>query len=524
MASIIGTNQNDTLNGTSTDDTIYGLEGDDILNGGDGNDLIIGGELANGASPSARNADGTYDVSEGDTFNISLSNFTNDTEFNNSVGYFLLDSNGNVLSAEILTANAQTATSATIFSVDTEGATSLSLFLIPDGASQGYVEGEVDLDISGQIPIVGQGAIESIVYVSQANENGDGQDHEEIDGNTSIWDDRWNLGSGDFVDTTFDVYVNQFLPNQPDDDVISAEGGDDTVYGGLGEDTISGGEGNDLIFGGRGDDELYGDAGEDDIRGGLGDDTIYGGDGDDVLHGKEGNDTIEGGAGNDRLFGSDGSNVLLGGEGDDFIFAGNGHGNTLDGSVGVDQYVGGIGTDTLIFDVNDFDGSTFVNNAGREVNVKLYDASSSFDTLKVNGDVHADFTGAEYQSDASITGNVISGVEAVIGDAGDQTITLNEFAIFAQSDDIDLNNWDGFVAYLGEGDDTLNLVGADWSYDAAGVSNADISPEMIQQMGLTAGEVADLQAYVFTFDFNSNSQITVWTDAEHVTQSGIDIV
>ncbi len=524
MASIIGTNQNDTLNGTSTDDTIYGLEGDDILNGGDGNDLIIGGELANGASPSARNADGTYDVSEGDTFNISLSNFTNDTEFNNSVGYFLLDSNGNVLSAEVLAANAQTATSTTIFSVDTEGATSLSLFLIPDGASQGYVEGEVTLDISGQIPIVTQGAIESIVYVSQENENGDGQDHEQINGDTSIWDDRWNLGSGDFVDTTFDVYVNQFLPNQPDDDVISAEGGDDKVYGGLGEDTISGGEGNDLIFGGQGNDELYGDEGQDNIRGGLGDDTIYGGDGDDVLHGKEGNDTIEGGAGNDRLFGNDGSNVLLGGEGDDFIFTGNGHGNTLDGGVGVDQYVGGIGTDTLIFDVNDFDGSTFVNGAGREVNVKLYDASSSFDTLKVDGDVHADFTGAEYQSDASITGNVISGVEAVVGDAGDQTITVNEFAIFAQSDDIDLSNWDGFVAYLGEGDDTLNLVGADWSYDAAVVSNADISPEMIQQMGLTAAEVADLQAYVFTFDFNSNSQITVWTDAEHVTQSGIDIV
>ncbi|WP_429738036.1 calcium-binding protein [Enterovibrio makurazakiensis] len=524
MASIIGTDQNDTLNGTSTDDTIYGLAGNDVLNGGDGNDVIIGGELANGASPSSRNTDGTYDVSNGDTFNISLSNFTNDTEFNNSIGYFLLDSSGNILKAEVMASNAQTATSANDYEVDTEGATSLSLFLIPDGASQGFLDGEVTLDISGQVPIVAQGAIESIVYVSQANENGDGQDHELIDGDTSIWDDRWNLGSGDFVDTTFDIYVNQFLPNQPDDDTISAEGGDDIVYGGLGEDTISGGEGNDLIFGGRGDDQLSGDAGDDDLRGGLGNDTLDGGDGNDILHGKAGNDTLEGGAGDDKLFGSTGSNTLLGGEGNDYLFAGNGHNNTLDGGAGVDSYRGGIGSDTLIFDVNDFDGSTSTSSSGREVNTKVYAATTSFDILKVNGDVHADFTGEAYQSDASIKGNVISGVEAVIGDAGDQTVTVKEHAIFAQSDDIDRSNWDGFVAYLGEGDDTLNLVGANWSYDAAGTSNADISPEMLLQMGLTSVEAADLQAYVFTKDSDSSAQITVWTDAEHVTQSGIDIV
>ncbi|WP_407333575.1 calcium-binding protein [Enterovibrio sp. 27052020O] len=524
MASIIGTDQNDTLNGTSTDDIIYGLAGDDVLNGGDGNDVIIGGELANGASPSSRNTDGTYDVSNGNTFNISLSNFTNDTEFNNSIGYFLLDSSGNILKAEVLSSSAQTATSVNDYNVDTQGATSLSLFLIPDGASQGFVDGDVTLDISGQIPIVSQGAIASIVYVSQANENGDGQDHEQIIGDTSIWEDRWNLGQGDFVDTTFEVYVNQFLPDQPDDDTISAGAGDDTVFGGLGEDTISGGDGNDLIFGGLGDDHLNGDAGDDDIRGGFGNDTINGGDGNDILHGKAGNDTLDGGAGDDQLFGSAGSNTLLGGEGNDYLFAGNGHNNTLDGGAGVDIYRGGIGSDTLIFDVNDFDGSTSINLAGREINTKIYAAGTSFDTLKVNGDIHADFTGEAYQADASIKGNVISGVEAVIGDAGDQTVTVNEHAIFAQSDDIDRSDWDGFVAYLGEGDDTLNLVGANWSYDAAGISNADISPEMLQQMGLTSVEAAELQAYVFTNDFNSSAQITVWTDAEHITQSGIDIV
>ncbi|CZF77733.1 Hemolysin, chromosomal [Grimontia celer] len=500
-------------------DIIYGDEGDDTINGGAGDDVIYGGRLGKETVQIERGSDATFDVSGTEKVRLDLSSFSHSAAYNNSLGYYILDSDGNVIRAVIVADNVKHVSSLNI-DIDTMGGVKIGLFLIPDGDRAGFNKGEVTLTLDGT-PTVSQGSATSDVFVSQATENTGVLDHERNSGDRSAWEDLRGLGDKDFNDTVFTVKVTA-EKEVSDKDTIDGGTGNDKIYAGDDADIVHGGEGDDQIFGGKGDDTLYGDEGADDIRGGQGNDTVYGGEGDDVLYGKAGNDTLDGGAGNDKLFGNAGSNTLLGGTGNDKLYAGNGTNNRLDGGEGVDTYTGGIGSDTFVFDIQDFAGETKTLSNGRIVNEQVYNAATGFDVLEVSGDAHVDFTGAAYQSDSTVKGNVIAGVEAVVGDDGDQTVTIKEFSILAQSDDTELGDWDGFVAHLGGGEDTLNFAGPNWTYEADATPNAELTPAMIQQMGLTADEASTLKAYVFSFDF-SDAQITVWTDAENITQAGTDI-
>ncbi|USH01631.1 calcium-binding protein [Grimontia kaedaensis] len=331
------------------------------------------------------------------------------------------------------------------------------------------------------------------------------------------------LAGGD-NDLVFGQDGDDYIRGGSGNDEIWGDAGNDTIRGDQGDDYINGDDGEDLIFGGSGDDEIYGAADDDDLRGNAGNDTIYGEDGNDFLRGNGGNDYLDGGDGDDTVYGNIGSNTLLGGKGNDYIFAGWGSfDNLLDGQEGEDLLNGGTNTDTLIFDLDDFQGQTLTLPSDRVINKHIYDAATGFDVLKISGSVHADFTGEAYQTMPGVTGNIIAGIEAAIGDAGDQTVTINIHEIDAQSDTTTRDDWQGFVAWLGEGDDTLNLTGVQWQYEAAGTSNADITPAMLEKMGLTATQAADLQAYVFT-DIRDGDQVTIWTDAENITYLGTDIV
>lgn len=345
-------------------------------------------------------------------------------------------------------------------------------------------------------------------------------------GNDSLYGGRGNdtLLAGDGTDYVRGQNGDDVIRGGAGDDELWGDNGDDIIRGDQGADYIEGGNGNDLLFGGAGNDQILGGRGDDDIRGNSGDDIIYGEGGDDILRGNAGNDYLDGGEGNDRIFGNLGSNTLLGGNGDDYLLAGwNSHDNLLDGGSGEDILIGGTHSDTLIFDILDFQGQTETTPDGREINQHIYDASTGFDTLRVSGSVHVDFTGNSYQDNPDITGNVIAGIESVIGDGGNQTITINVHEIDAQSDTTDNDDWQGFVAWLGEGEDTLNLTGVHWQYSPTSVSNADITPAMIEKMALTAGQASELQAFVFN-DIYSNDQITIWTDAENISYQGMDIL
>ncbi|OEF50428.1 RTX toxin [Enterovibrio norvegicus] len=332
------------------------------------------------------------------------------------------------------------------------------------------------------------------------------------------------LSGGDGDDLIFGQAGDDTIIAGAGDDELWADDGDDIVHGTAGSNYIDTGDGDDLVFGGIDDDEIYGGRGNDDLRGGSSDDEIYGEDGDDILRGQRGDDYLDGGDGNDEIYGILGSNTLLGGEGNDYLFSGwMSDNNYLDGQEGQDILVGSFNADTFVFDQDDFQGQIETLGSGEQITQNIYDASTGFDTLLIEGEHHADFTGAAYQTTPGISGNVIAGIEAVIGDSSNQTITINAHEIDQQSDDTANGDWQGFVAWLGGGNDTLNLTGVNWAYNASATSNADITPAMIVKMGLTNAQVSDLQAYVFDDQF-SDDQITIWTDAETITYLGTDIV
>ena len=100
-------------------------------------------------------------------------------------------------------------------------------------------------------------------------------------------------------------------------DGFNGQGGDDKLYGNGGSDGLSGQDGADLLDGGAGDDRLVG--------GGQGD-HLLGGDGNDLLiaaysaqaNDDKGHDVLDGGAGDDQLFG-DAGDTLIGGAGRDTL-------------------------------------------------------------------------------------------------------------------------------------------------------------------------------------------------------------
>ncbi|MBL8669276.1 MAG: hypothetical protein JNK11_01370, partial [Alphaproteobacteria bacterium] len=152
---------------------------------------------------------------------------------------------------------------------------------------------------------------------------------------------------------------------------------DDTLIGGSAGNMLMGGNGTDSIDGAGGDDWLQGGAGPDSIDGGLGNDTAdysqssglvgvdlangvaTGGEASgDVLANIE---HVQGSNFSDLLRGDGQGNRLLGASGDDSLSGGLGA-DTLDGGAGDDvlhldsaadpddQFIGGNGTDGLVFD------------------------------------------------------------------------------------------------------------------------------------------------------------------------------
>ncbi|WP_028022849.1 calcium-binding protein [Enterovibrio calviensis] len=345
-------------------------------------------------------------------------------------------------------------------------------------------------------------------------------------GDDELWGGRGN-------DTLLAGAGDDYVEGQDGDDTIRAGDGDDEVWSGVGNDNIRGDQGDDYInaesgddrvLGGAGDDTIFGEDGNDDLRGNGGNDVVYGGAGNDTLRGNAGDDYLDGGEGDDTLFGNLGSNTLLGGDGNDYIFGGwLSTDSYFDGQAGQDRLKGGTNSDTFVFDSDDFQGQIKTLSGGEQVNLQIYDAATGFDTLHVFGDTHADFTGELYQTTPGVTGNVIAGIESVLGDSDDQTVTVNAHQIDAKSDATDNSDWQGFIAWLGDGDDTFDVTGLDWQYNASEPVNALITPAMLDKMGINATQAADLQSYVF-IDTITNDKVTIWTDAETVTYFGVDIV
>ena len=194
---------------------------------------------------------------------------------------------------------------------------------------------------------------------------------------------------------------------------------------------IDGSDGNDLEIGTPEADRIRGFGSVDLLRGGGGNDTIEGGNGPDSLYGDQGNDRISGGSGDDVIRGGRGNDTLDGGEGEDIV-RGDRDNDRIMGSAGADFIDGGPGYDTVDYSQSPRQGGGgffFYDGV-------IVDLSSSTQIYLGEGG-HAE-------------GDILVGIEAVIGSPYDDSIEVDDYGGFFGGGDAVRHR-----AYGGGGDDVL---------------------------------------------------------------------
>lgn len=365
----------DVLDGGDDADSLYGGNGADVLDGGAGDDLLDGG-------------------SQNDTIQGGLGDDSLLGQAGND--RFLMEENGG---RDTLIGGSGTDT------IDTT--------LITSGVTINYT-------FTGSGTFTAAGTSASLSSIERAV-TGSGDDT--IFGGTGAD----YVETGDGTDSLF---------GGGGSDTFFAGGGNDLVDGGSSSDTLYGGDGDDTLIGGTGSDSLFGDEGDDRfvIGSSDGSDTLFGGTGNDtldfsgfttavtanfsgagagsvsssagttffsemeILETGSGNDTINGGSGADTVFAGAGNDQIFGGGGADSLFGGDGR-DRLEGGDGNDTLIGGAGIDTLF--------------GGRGLDIIDYSASDAAVSINLR-------TWTALGGDAQ--GDVLAGVDGVIGSAFDDTI------------------------------------------------------------------------------------------------------
>jgi Ca2+-binding RTX toxin-like protein len=346
MATINGTNGDDTLPGTSGDDTIHGLGGSDhidgdggndslygdagadFLDGGDGEDKLYGG-TGFGVLTGGAGADGFYfdtppdePGDPGGFENIVDFTATDDTIYLRWSQFSGIAAEG-TLDEEAMRFSpfAQESDDRILYDPDTG-----NIYYDPDGT----------------------GLIPRMLFAR-------------VPANTP-------LNNLDFV-----VYANPTtgapIVGTDAGEPLNGTGAADRIEGRGGDDTINGMAGDDLMIGGTGSDTFYADSSEDEVveaPGDAGTDTVISsadywipfGVENLVLTGSAGL-TGTGNSAANTITGSDGGDVLLAAGGNDTVYGGNGD-DFLDGGDGADHLEGGAGNDRYVLAA----GDTLVEAAG----------------------------------------------------------------------------------------------------------------------------------------------------------------
>jgi Ca2+-binding RTX toxin-like protein len=421
--SLIGGYENDLLEGNDGNDYLNGSEGDDYLNGGEGDDYHDGG-------------DGN------DTFEVTDFAAEND-QYNGEEGIdtiFFNPSDNRNLTIHIV-----------------NGA-------VGDGRAGGQFFRNIEVFHAGKGNDTFNGSNSAdILYGNDGNDLIDGHS-----GNDKLYGERGDdylngydgddsLYGGDGADVLYGNHGNDLIDGHSGNDKLYGEWGDDylngydgndSLYGGDGADALYGNHGNDLIDGHSGDDKLYGEWGNDYLNGYNGNDSLYGGDGADALYGNHGNDSVNGGSGNDELYSEWGNDTLDGGEGDDYHDGGDGNDTfeVTDFAAENDQYNGGEGIDTIVFNPSDnrnltiyiVNGAVGDGRAGGQFfrNIEVFHAGKGNDTF--NGSNSADVLYGNHGND-SVNGG--SGDDKLYGEWGNDTLSggigKDSFAFNSTNEGID---------------------------------------------------------------------------------------
>ena len=266
MATIKGTDGNDTLKGTAGDDILQPLQGTDTVDGGAGIDTLLfdypNTLFGTPLRVESTNASGTSGTFTAGTLKTTFSNIES----------FKIVSGGTIHVDGRLAFGPGTLT---ITGTGTDAVLDLNMGL-------GTPSSGVVVTINGRDATIAHGIFTNF--------------------------STYTIGLTNLADTA---------NGGEGSDGFNGQGGDDKLYGNGGSDGLSGQDGADLLDGGAGDDRLVG--------GGQGD-HLLGGDGNDLLiaafgaqaNDDKGHDVLDGGVGDDQLFG-DAGDTLIGGAGRDTL-------------------------------------------------------------------------------------------------------------------------------------------------------------------------------------------------------------
>ncbi len=343
---IVGGDTDDTIAGGDLNDVLHGRAGHDVLDGKAGHDTVFGdaGEDHLLLGPSDTGTGGA----DSDMFEIAATIELPDgevvakvTDFQQGVDRLILDFDGTVSEAPVITFDTETSPGDTLVMANGVAVTMLQ------GMSAMNLS-DIYVQMSDFDPAEPGAQIEG-TDGDDTLQGGDGNDT--IDGYAG--DDLLDGGTGD-----------DLLRGREGMDSLFGDGGNDAITGGIGDDQLSGGAQNDILFGNEGHDALSGDGGADELYGDEGRDTLSGGDGTDFLAGGDGADVLSGGADGDLLFGNDGDDSLSGDAGDDYLQGGFGA-DTLDGGAGNDRLDGTFARGDSLFGPFDEDtGDTLIGGDG----------------------------------------------------------------------------------------------------------------------------------------------------------------
>ena len=393
MATINGSNNNDTLKGTANDDIIDGLLGKDTMTGLGGNDIYYVDNIGDKVVEAAGGGDDlivstvTYSIAGLANVEKLFLGGTDDINGTGNAGtnWLFGNNSNNILSG---------------------------------GASNDLMDGAGGNDIlnggTGGDDMTG-GAGNDTFYVDHVGDQvheaaGEGTD-------TVISTLALTKAIANVENYTFNTTGSVHFTGDAENNVIKGGSGADVLDGDAGQDTLYGNAGADILVGDVGEDILDGGTGGDDMTGGPGGDSYYVDNVGDMVH--EGNTTgtdavtasisIDQLAGGVELLFLAGTAALhaTGNALDNFIVGNNGA-NLIDGGIGADTLHGGKGSDTYIVD----NKSDIVVEAdpGKAGGIDLVKSAVSF-TLGDNVE-NLTLTGGAVSGNGNALNNVIIGNDA----------------------------------------------------------------------------------------------------------------